>query len=242
MLSTLLGNTYGSYSGTSMVMPHVADVPRGRCRGPHKEPEHRTGRRADQVDAPELRRQEDQSGRQGPHGGWLNAARHRTVSDGVAGQLPAGSRVRPVFGSTVREMTPTVAATVRDRRTNLAKGGDRRYVDGSQENTSSYSSATDRLHYRSSRLYDDRHAVRIVAPEASGNRVDECWNVVIRMAARGTTGTDGDLSRPFLMPSERASYGVRDEGDRGERMVRLPLNRGFLAGLCATAASVRGGW
>lgn len=150
-------------------------------------------------------------------GGWLNAARHRTVSDGVAGQLPAGSRVRPVFGSTVREMTPTVAATVRDRRTNLAKGGDRRYVDGSQENTSSYSSATDRLHYRSSRLYDDRRAVRIVAPEASGNRVDECWNVVIRSgwAARGTTGTDGDLSRPFLMPSERASYGVRDEGDRG---------------------------
>ena len=26
MLSTLLGNTYGSYSGTSMVRPHVADV------------------------------------------------------------------------------------------------------------------------------------------------------------------------------------------------------------------------
>ena len=39
---------------------------------------------------------------------------------------PTISRVRPVFGSTVREMTSTVAATVRDRRTNLAKGGDRR--------------------------------------------------------------------------------------------------------------------
>ena len=75
-------------------------------------------------------------------------------------------------------MTLTVAATVRDRRTNLAKGGDRRCVDGGQQNTSSYNSATDRLNYRSGRLYDDRHAVKIVAPEASGNRVDECWNSV----------------------------------------------------------------
>ncbi|HZA45506.1 MAG TPA: hypothetical protein VE568_09435 [Rubrobacter sp.] len=91
---------------------------------------------------------------------------------------PTISRVRPVFGSTAREMTSTVAATVRDRRTNLAKGGDRRCVDGGQQNTSSYSSATDRLNYRSGRLYDDRHAVKIVAPEASGNRVDECWNGV----------------------------------------------------------------
>ena len=132
-------------------------------------------------------------------------------------------------------MNSTVAATVRDRRTNLAKGGDRRCVDGGQQNTSSYSSATDRLNYRSGRLYDDRHAVKIVAPEASGNRVDECWYVVIRSGwvARGTTGTDGDLSRPFLMPSESASYSVRDEGDRGGRMVRLPVNRGVLAGhLC----------
>jgi hypothetical protein len=148
---------------------------------------------------------------------------------------PTISRVRPVFGSTAREMTPTVAATVRDLRTNLVKGGNRHYMDGSQENTFSYSSATDRLNYRSGRFYEDRHAVRIVAPEASGNRVDECWNVVIRSgwAARGTTRTDGDLSRPFLMPSESASYGVRDEGDRGGRMVRLPVNRGVLAGpLC----------
>lgn len=77
---------------------------------------------------------------------------------------PTISRVWPVFGSTVREMNSTVAATVRDRRTNLAKGGNRCCVDGGQQNTSSYNSATDRLNYRSGRLYDDRHAVRIVAP------------------------------------------------------------------------------
>jgi hypothetical protein len=148
---------------------------------------------------------------------------------------PTISPVWPVSGRTVREMTSTVAATVRDRRNSLAKGGDRRCVAGGQQNTSSYNSATDRLNYRSGRLYDDRHAVRIVAPEASGNRVDECWNVVIRSgwAARGTTGTHVDLSRLFLMPSESASYDVRDEGDRGGRMVRLPVNRGVLAGpLC----------
>jgi hypothetical protein len=101
---------------------------------------------------------------------------------------PTISRVRPVFGSTAREMTSTVAATVRDRRTNLAKGGDRRCVDGGQQNTSSYSSATDRLNYRSGRLYDDRHAVKIVAPEASGNRVDECWN--------GVSDPDGPRAGP----------------------------------------------
>jgi len=126
---------------------------------------------------------------------------------------PTISRVRPVFGSTVREMTPTVAAAVRDRRTNLAKGDIRRYLAGSKESTSSYSSATDRLNYRSGKLYDDWQAVRIVAPEASGNRVDERWNVVIRSgyATRGTTGRAGTEPRPSsCLPGARGmAYGTK---------------------------------
>jgi len=39
MLNTLPGNTYGSYSGISIAMPHAAAVA-ALSHGPHKEPEH----------------------------------------------------------------------------------------------------------------------------------------------------------------------------------------------------------
>ena len=84
MLSTLLGNTYGSYSGTSMVMPHVADVAALiKSQNIALDDAQIKSTLLSSVD-----KKTNQDGRV-LTGGRLNAACHRTVSDGVAGQLPA---------------------------------------------------------------------------------------------------------------------------------------------------------
>ena len=89
MLSTLLGNTYGSYSGTSMVMPHVADVAALiKSQNIALDDAQIKSTLLSSVDE-----KTDQGGRV-LTSGRRNAARHRTVSDGVAGQLSADHQPR----------------------------------------------------------------------------------------------------------------------------------------------------
>lgn len=87
---------------------------------------------------------------------------------------PTVTRFSPT-GST-RLRTPTIAATVSDRETNLAKSNMRLFVDGRAKGTFAYSSATDRLSYRSSRLSFGKHTVRVVATDAQGKSAVKSWS------------------------------------------------------------------
>jgi len=81
----------------------------------------------------------------------------------------------PKPGSSTRDHTPTVKATVSDSQTNLAKGDIRLFLDGRRATTFFYNRATDRLTYTSRKLSFGRHKARIVARDDAGNVVSRIW-------------------------------------------------------------------
>jgi hypothetical protein len=83
--------------------------------------------------------------------------------------------LRPVPGSSTRDRTPTIRATVRDARTDLAKRNIRVYVDGRRKTTFFYDRATDRLRYTSGRLSFGRHTVKVLAVDSAGLREVRSW-------------------------------------------------------------------
>ena len=175
ILSTLPGNTYGSYSGTSMAAPHVAGVAAlVKSQNPAFDDGKIKSRLLNTVD-----KKISLDGRV-LAGGRLNAARAvgQATTATRDSREPTITRVRPVSDSTIRDRTPLVAATVRDD-SNLLKSNIRLYVDGGQKTKFSYSSATDRLTYRSGKLAYGRHTVRIVATDASRNVGDKTWGFKI---------------------------------------------------------------
>ena len=95
---------------------------------------------------------------------------------------PTVSSVSPKHASITRDTTPTIKATVRDNRTNLAKSNIRLYVAGKAIPASkfSYNRATDQLVYNSPKLFKGKKAVRIVATDAAKNTGAKSWYFTIR--------------------------------------------------------------
>lgn len=83
----------------------------------------------------------------------------------VANTAPTITNLKPAPGSKTRDRTPSVAATVRDDHTNLAKSNIKLFVDGKQKSTFSYDAPKNRLSYTSGRLSFGSHTVKIVATD-----------------------------------------------------------------------------
>ncbi len=162
--STLPGNTYGYRSGTSMAAPHVSGAAA-------LVKSQNTALDDAEIKAKLLNSVDKKTGLDGKvlTGGRLNAAR----AVGADTTRPTVFAVSPTGG--IRDRTPIVAATMRDDLTDLAKSNIRFYLNGRQKSTFSYSSATDRLHYRSEKLPYGSHKVRISAEDTAGNVGDKSW-------------------------------------------------------------------
>jgi hypothetical protein len=100
-----------------------------------------------------------------------------TFGGGVwADVSPAVTPVRPAPGSTTRDRTPTVVATVRDGLTDLAKSNMQLFLDGQQVTAFSYDQSKDRLTFTpTSQLSLANHTVRVIARDEIGNRTAKQW-------------------------------------------------------------------
>ncbi len=96
--------------------------------------------------------------------------------DGPPNAAPTITNPRPAPGSSIRDTTPRIGATVRDSATNLARSNIRLYVDGKRKTTFSYDRATDKLSYVvSGKLSYGKHTVKVVARDAQGKTTARSW-------------------------------------------------------------------
>jgi hypothetical protein len=107
-------------------------------------------------------------------GGRLNAYASLTQTAAPDNAEPAVSSVKP--SPRTRDRTPTVAATVRDDRTELSESNIRLALDGRERAGFSYDAGTDRLTYNGGQLSVGNHKVTITATDAAGNDTAETWN------------------------------------------------------------------
>ncbi len=169
--STLPGNGYGYYSGTSMATPHVTGVAvLLKSQNPTLDDAQMKSAILNSVD--------ERSSLSGKvlTSGRLNAA--SALSSGArVGTTdttdPTVSSVKP--SRSTRDRTPRLTATVRDDRTELSQGDIRFALDGREKSTFSYDAGADRLIYDSRRLAIGKHTARITATDDAGNTATRTW-------------------------------------------------------------------
>lgn len=169
ILSTLPGNRYGSYSGTSMATPHVTGV---AALIKSEDPTQDDA----QIKARILDGAEIKPNLQGKTvtGGRLNAVASIAQTAPPDDAKPTNTSTRPAPGVTTRDRTPTIGATVSDDRSELATNNIQLYLDGKSA-TFSYNAGTNRLSYTSRQLSYSWHTVKIAAEDAAGNAVMKSW-------------------------------------------------------------------
>ena len=96
--------------------------------------------------------------------------------------LPTVTGMRPVQGSTIRDRTPAIRATVGDNLTNLVEADLQLYVNGARISAAkyAYNASTDLLSYNSPKLSTGRKTVKVVANDAAGNVGSRSWSFTIR--------------------------------------------------------------
>jgi subtilisin family serine protease len=169
IVSTLPGNRYGSYSGTSMATPHVTGV---AALIKSEDPTQDDA----QIKARILTYVEKKPSLEGKTvtGGRLNAEASISQTTPLDDIKPAVTSPRPASGATSRDRTPTIGAVVSDDRTELAKSNIRLYLDGRSSNFN-YEAGSNRLSYTTRALSYAWHTVKIVAEDAAGNSVIRSW-------------------------------------------------------------------
>ena len=171
ILSTLPGNHYGRYSGTSMASPHVAGVA-ALIKSRH--PAYGYGTIKAQI----LRYADKKASLRGKvaTGGRLNAQASVTqrFSDTTA---PSIANLSPSPGTKTRDRTPTIRATVADNRTDLSAGQISLYVDG-RRRAFRYDPRRNLL-YSTLALGYGRHVVRVVARDDDYNYARRSWGFYV---------------------------------------------------------------
>ena len=172
ILSTLPGNQYGSYSGTSMATPHVTGVAALlKSRNPTADDAQLKTQILEAVD-----QKNNLQGKMAT-GGRLNAQVSLTPSPGTTDTTgPTIASIKPAPDSRTRDRTPTIVATVTDDQTELQSSSIQLFVDGVERTSFTYDEATDRLSYTSGRLSYARHTVKIVATDEAGNPTTRSWS------------------------------------------------------------------
>ena len=168
ILSTLPGNRYGRFSGTSMATPHVAGVAALiKSQNP--------GLDDAQVKAQLLQYVDEKAGLRNrvATSGRLNAV--GALASTTDTTKPTVKAPRPAPGSSTRDRSPVVSATVSDTETDLQKPDIRLYLDGTQRGAFTYNAETNRLSYTTPTLSFARHTVRIVATDEAGNTTSYGW-------------------------------------------------------------------
>jgi thermitase len=175
ILSTLPGNTYGNYSGTSMATPHVTGV---AALLKTQNPTADDGVMKAQI--LQFAEMKTSLKNKVATGGRLNAYAALTQQVAPDTTDPRITNVRPVPGSKTRDRTPSIAATVQDNRSELMKSDIRLFVDGKERTSFSYDQVGDRLRYTSTRLSYARHTIKIVSDEDAGNTAIRSWRFTVR--------------------------------------------------------------
>lgn len=170
ILSTLPGNTYGSYSGTSMATPHVTGAAALlKSRNPSMDDAQLKDRILGSAESKTNLRERTATG------GRLNA--QATLEESTATtEDTTGPTVTSTKPTKTRDRTPRISAIVRDDRGELEQGAIRLYIDGVKKTDFSYDPGEGRLSYTSTRLSYARHTARIVAKDAAGNTTSESWS------------------------------------------------------------------
>lgn len=164
-------NGYKYFSGTSMATSHVAGV---AALLKSQNPLYSDEQMKDQI----LRYAEPKNRLQSKTatGGRLNAAAALTGQPTPDETRPTVTAPRPVPGSTIRDRTPLIGATVRDDRTELSEANIKLYLDGKQRGTFNYDANTDRLSYEAPQLSYARHMARVSVKDAAGNVGGRSWS------------------------------------------------------------------
>ncbi len=163
--STLPGNGYGYYSGTSMATPHVTGVAvLLKSQNPTLDDTQMKSNILDSVDK--------KSSLKGKvlTDGRLNAAKALSLTTTVETTDttdPTVSSVKP--SGRTRDRTPRITATVRDDRSELSQDDIRFALDGREKSTFSYDASTDRLTYDSKRLSLGKHTADCISVDPERN-------------------------------------------------------------------------
>src|SRR5215217_7585181 len=171
--STLPGNGYGYYSGTSMATPHVTGMAALlKSQNPTLDDAQIKTAILDSVDKKSsLKGKVLTSGR-------LNAASALSSVTRIGATDttdPTVSSVKP--SPSTRDRTPRLTATVRDDRAELSQGDIRFALDG--QDTTAFSYDADRLIYDSRRLSVGKHTARVTATDDAGNSATRTWTFTV---------------------------------------------------------------
>ncbi len=174
ILSTLPGNSYGHFSGTSMATPHVSGVAALLAS-------QNAGLDDAELESRILRSVDKKPSLQGKTvtGGRLNAQAALALNAPPDNTDPSVTNPRPSPGSRTTDRTPNIGATARDDQTNLRKSDIRLLVDATQVTAFSYDVSNDRLSFTTARLAYGGHRARVVAVDEAGNRGARTWSFTV---------------------------------------------------------------
>ena len=133
---------------------------------------------ANQIGADFLHTEMRETIRREPGDPGYDPLRESLLTSTIAHALlpPTVTSLRPAPGSSTRDRTPTVRATVSDAHTDLTKANVQLSVDGRKILTFTYDQGTDQLSYTPGRnLSLGGHKIRVQATDGAGNSATRGW-------------------------------------------------------------------